>query len=48
VKFDPTAISYAKETEITFFREILPEGHDLARKKTEIMFFMKADPTTMI
>jgi hypothetical protein len=38
----------AENTEISFFREIWPDGHDLARKKPILRFFVKIYPTTMI
>jgi hypothetical protein len=48
VKFDPTAMSYAKKTEISFFRENCPDNHDLDRKNPRLRFFVKIDPTSMI
>jgi hypothetical protein len=36
-----------KETEITFFREIWPDDHDLARKKPKFFFSMKFDSTAI-
>jgi hypothetical protein len=41
-------MSYAKKTEIAFFRENWPNDHDLDGKKLRLHFFVKIDPTTMI
>jgi hypothetical protein len=48
VKFDPTAMSYAKKTEITFFCENRRDDHDIDGKNPRLRFFVKIDPTTMI
>jgi hypothetical protein len=41
-------MSYAKKTEITFFRENWPDDHVLDGKNLRLRFFVKIDPTTMI
>jgi hypothetical protein len=41
VKFDPTAMSYAKKTKITFFRENWPDDHDLDGKTGDYVFSWK-------
>jgi hypothetical protein len=46
--FDPTAMSYAKKAEITFFRENWPDDDVLDGKNPILRFFVKIDPTTMI
>jgi hypothetical protein len=48
VKFDPTAMSYAKKTEIMFFRESCPDDHDLHGKNPRLRFFVKIDLASMI
>jgi UPF0288 family protein (methanogenesis marker protein 3) len=41
-------MSYAKKTEITFFRENRPDDQDLDGKNPRLRFFVKIYPTTMI
>jgi hypothetical protein len=48
VKFDPTAMSYVKKAEITFFRENWSDDHVLDGKNPRLRFLVKTDPTTMI
>jgi hypothetical protein len=38
VKFDPTAMTYAKKTEVTFFRENWPDDHVLDGKTRDYVF----------
>jgi hypothetical protein len=39
---------YAKKTEIMFFHEIRPDGHDLASQKLKYRLCVRFDPAAMI
>jgi hypothetical protein len=41
-------MTYAKKTEVTFFRENWHDDHVLDGKNPRLSFFVKIDPTTMI